>query len=119
MSKAALSIFAYGIYALFAGLIFLFIPDTMLAMYGLPPAADHWLTTVAILPLGLAYYYLTAARSENVGFFRMSWKGRMWFFFATAATALMGMAPMVMIAIAATDMITALWTLWALRQDDN
>lgn len=118
MSKAALSIFVYGLYALGAGLTFLFVPNMALPIYGMEPAADHWLTTVAILTLGLAYYYITAARTENRGFFDMSWKGRMWFFGATTVTALMGIAPMAMILVASTDLIMALWTLWALRQDN-
>ena len=117
MSKAAISIFAYGVYALGAGLVFLFVPNMTLPLYGMQPAADHWIMTVAILTLGLAYYYLTAARSENRGFFEMSWKGRIWFFAATTATVLLGKAPVGMILVGSTDLIMALWTFWALRQD--
>ncbi len=117
MSKAAISIFAYGIYALGAGLTFLFVPGIALPLYGMAPPADHWIMTVSILTLGLSYYYLSAARSENRGFFEMSWKGRFWFFAATFVTVLLGKAPVGMIAIAVTDLIMASWTLWALRQD--
>ena len=117
MSKAAVSIFAYGIYALGAGLTFLFVPNLALPLYGMEPPADHWIITVSILTLGLAYYYLSAARSENIGFFRMSWKGRVWFFVATLVTVLLGRAPTGMIAVGGTDLILAGWTFWALRQD--
>ena len=117
MSKAAVSIFAYGIYALGAGLTFLFAPNLALPLYGMEPPADHWILTVSILTLGLAYYYLSAARSENIGFFRMSWKGRVWFFVATLVTVLLGRAPTGMIAVGGTDLILASWTFWALRRD--
>ena len=59
MSKAALSIFVYGLYALGAGLTFLFASNVALPMYGMEPAADHWILTVSILTLGLSYYYIT------------------------------------------------------------
>ena len=117
MSKAALSILVYGIYALGAGLTFLFVPNMVLPLYGMEPAADHWIMTVAILTLGLSYYYITAARSENRGFFEMSWKGRIWFFTATLVTVLLNKAPVGMIAVGATDLVLAIWTFWALRQD--
>ena len=117
MSKAALSIFVYGLYALGAGLTFLFASNVALPMYGMEPAADHWILTVSILTLGLSYYYITAAREENLGFFRMSWKGRTWFFTATLVTVLLGKAPVGMIAVGATDLVLAGWTFWALRQD--
>lgn len=117
MSKAALSIFVYGVYALGAGLTFLFVPNLALPMYGMEPAADHWIMTVAILTLGLSYYYLSSARSENRLFFELSWKGRIWFFSATLVTVLLGKAPVGMIAVGSTDLIMALWTYWALQQD--
>ena len=119
MSKTAISIFAYGIYALGAGLTFLLIPNFALPLYGMEPAADHWIMTVAILTLGLSYYYITAARSENYGFFDMSWKGRIWFFTATLVTVLLGKAPVGMIAVGTTDLIMALWTFWAIRQESQ
>lgn len=119
MSKTATSIFVYGLYALGAGLTFLFVPNMALPLYGMEPAADHWIMTVAILTLGLSYYYISAARSENRGFFEMSWKGRIWFFTATLVTVLLGKAPAGMLAVAVTDLAMALWTLWALRQDQN
>ncbi|WP_421851625.1 hypothetical protein [Oricola sp.] len=119
MSKAAISIMAYGIYALGAGVTFLLVPNMALPIYGMEPAADHWITTVAILTLGLAYYYITAARTENRGFFHMSWKGRTWFFTATLATVLLGKAPVGMLLVGSTDLIMALWTVWAIRQDER
>lgn len=117
MSKAALSIFVYGLYALGAGLTFLFVPNLALPLFGMEPAADHWIMTVAILTLGLSYYYLSAAWSDNRGFFEMSWKGRTWFFTATLITVVVGKAPIGMIGVAVTDLVTAIWTFWALRQD--
>ena len=85
MSRSAISIFVYGLYALGAGAGFLFFPDAILQLFGFEPRTDHWILIVAILTLGLAYYYLSAARANNTDFFSMSWKGRIWFFTASTA----------------------------------
>lgn len=119
MTRAAFSILIYGVYALFAGLMFLFIPNFALNMYMMPPAQDHWLMVVAILTLGLAYYYFAAALSENTGFFRMSWKGRTWFAFAVTVAVILGKAPLGLMGAALSDFLLAMWTMSALRADDR
>ncbi len=115
MKNAKISIFFYGIYALGAGLGFLFFHNTILQFFGFATTDEHWILVVAILTLGLAYYYISSARAENRHFFRISWHGRMWFFLASTAIALMGIAPLNLILIGSVDLITAIWTVLALR----
>lgn len=103
-------------YALGTGLTFLFVPNMALPIYGMERAADHWITTAAILTLGLSYY-LSTAWSENQSLFRMSWKGRVWFSTATLGTVLLGKAPVGMIGVGAMDLIMVGWAFWALRRD--
>lgn len=117
MSRAAFSILIYGVYALFAGLMFLFIPGFALDLYMLPQTEEHWLMVVAILTLGLAYYYFTAALSENTGFFQMSWKGRTWFGVAVIVAIILGKMPIGMMGAAFCDLLLAFWTFSALRAD--
>lgn len=117
MTRSAMSAMVYGIYALGAGLMFMFTPNFALGMYMMPPAADHWLLVVSILTLGLSYYYFTAARSNNIGFFQMSWKGRCWFAFAVTVSVVLGKAPLGLMGAALTDFILAMYTVWALRKD--
>lgn len=119
MSRAAFSILIYGVYALVAGIMFMFLPGTALALYMLPPDHDHWMLVVAILTLGLSYYYFAAALSENTGFFRMSWKGRCWFAFAVTVSVILGKAPIGLMGAALGDFLLAMWTLRALMADDR
>ena len=42
MSKTAKTIMAYGIYALGAGLGFLFMPNFLLEIFGFDATAEHW-----------------------------------------------------------------------------
>jgi hypothetical protein len=117
MSRPALSVFVYGIYALGAGAGFLFFPDPILRLFGFPPRTDHWILVVAILTLGLAYYYLSSARAEDRHFFGMSWKGRIWFALATTTLAILGLAPWNILLVGSVDFITAIWTALALRSE--
>lgn len=68
MSKSAKTIMAYGIYAVGAGLGFLFMPNFCLGLFGFEATAEHWIRIVAILTLGLAYYYISSARAEDKHF---------------------------------------------------
>ncbi len=117
MSRSATSVFVYGLYALGAGAGFLFFPDPILQLFGFEPRTDHWILIVAILTLGLAYYYLSAARANDKHFFSMSWKGRIWFFAASTALAIFGAAPWNIVLVGSVDLITAIWTAFALRSE--
>jgi len=117
MSRTAVTILVYGIYALGAGAGFLFFPDTILALFGFEPRTDHWILVVAILTLGLAYYYISSAMAEDKHFFSISWKGRIWFVVATAALAITGQAPWNILLVGSVDLITAIWTAMTLRSE--
>lgn len=93
MSKSAKTILVYGIYAIGAGLGFLFNSKFFLSLFGFEPASDHWIRIVAILILGIGYYYISSARAEDKHFFNISWKGRIWFFTASSMLAVFNVAP--------------------------
>ena len=117
MSKTARTIMVYGFYAIGAGLGFLFMPNTMLGLFGFEPVSDHWIKIVAILTLGIAYYYITSARAEDKHFFDISWKGRIWFFTASSLLAVFGVAPWNIVLIGVVDLVTAIWTAITLKNE--
>lgn len=117
MSKTAKTIFAYGIYATGAGLGFLFAPNICLGLFGFEPTSEHWIRIVAILTLGIAYYYISSARAEDKHFFDISWKGRIWFFAASSMLAVFDIAPWNIILIGIVDFITAIWTAITLKNE--
>ena len=119
MSKTAITIMAYGIYAIGAGLGFLFMPDFFLGLFGFQARVDHWIFIVAILTLGLAYYYISSALNEDRHFFKISWRGRVWFFVASSMLAVVGVAPWNIILIGVVDFITAIWTAITLSNENS
>ena len=72
------------------------------------PPQSIGIRIVAILTLGLAYYYISSARAEDKHFFDISWKGRIWFFAASSLLAVFGVAPWNIVLIGSVDLITAI-----------
>lgn len=119
MSKSAKTILVYGIYAIGAGLGFLFKPDFFLSLFGFEPASDHWIRIVAILTLGIGYYYISSAIAEDKHFFNISWKGRIWFFAASSMLFVFNKAPWNIVLIGVVDFITAIWTALTIKKQKN
>jgi len=69
MSKAAQSLFVFGIYLIALGLFLLTAPNTLITLFGLPETQDVWLHVVGMLLLLLTFYNIPAARHEGVRYF--------------------------------------------------
>ena len=115
MSKAAKSVFVFGIYLIFIGLGFLLVPNTVLGLFGFPMTTGPWIQVVAMLLLILAYYYIQSARSELTSFFRFTVHGRASVILFFIAFVVLGLAPPILIMFGVVDLVAAIWTALALR----
>ncbi len=115
MSKAAKSVFVFGIYLIFIGLGFLLVPNTVLGLFGFPMTTEPWIQVVAMLLLILAYYYIQSARSELRSFFRFTVHGRASVILFFIAFVVLGLAPPILIMFGVVDLVAAIWTALALR----
>jgi hypothetical protein len=70
MSRAATSVFVFGIYLAAVGAIFLVAPNLLLGVLGFPPTNEVWIRVAGVLVLILAYYFIQSARRGTTGFFR-------------------------------------------------
>jgi hypothetical protein len=70
MTKAAQSVFVFGVYMAGTGSILLLFPNMLLSVFGLPQTSEVWIRVVGLTVLVLAYYYIQAARNEVTQFFR-------------------------------------------------
>ncbi len=117
MSRAAVSLFAFGIYLLLLGTVLMVVPNTFLTLFGLPPTHDVWIRVVAMLVLILGCYDTLAARAELTPFFRWSvWLRASVMVFFAAFVALGLVRPMLLL-FGVVDLAAALWTALALRMD--
>ena len=115
MSNAAKSMLVFGIYMVVTGIGFVAIPNTLLAVFGLPPTNEPWIRVMGVLMLGLGYYYSEAGRNEVEPLFR-------WSIYARAAVAVvftifvvLGLAEPTLILFGTIDLLGAVWTGLALR----
>jgi hypothetical protein len=117
MSKAAKSVFVFGIYLIINGLGFLLMPNTMLGSLGIPSTSEPWINIVGMLLLMLAYYYILSARHELTLLFRWSVYARSSVIVFFIAFVLLGLAPPILIIFGVIDLLAAIWTALALKNN--
>lgn len=115
MSRAAISVFGWGIYMLFVGAIFLVAPNTFMPLMGFAPSNEVWIRVLAILAAVLGYFYVQAARHELMLLFRWKVQGHIFGIVCMVALVLLELAPPALLMFAATDLIGAVWTALAIH----
>jgi len=117
MSKAARSLFVFGIYLIALGLLLLIAPNTLITLFGLPETHDVWIRVVGMLLVLLAFYNVQAARHELVSFFQWSIIARASVILFFAVFVLLNWVKPILLLFGFVDLAGALWTQLALRQD--
>jgi hypothetical protein len=115
MSKAARSLFVFGLYAILAGTAFIAVPEPLLSVMHLPPLPTGWARVIGLLALVIGTYDIVCARAECQAFIRASVFTRSAFAVAAALLVIVGQMPASMILLGAVDAAGALWTAIALR----
>ena len=115
MSRAAQSVFVFGLYLIVVGLGLVAIPNTVLTPLGFAPSAEFWPRVVGGLTLCLAFYYICAARAGLMMFFRWTVVVRTGVFIVFGALVLLKLAPTPLALLGTVDLLAAMWTAFALR----
>jgi hypothetical protein len=116
MSKAAKSLFVFGIYLSGLGLILLFVPNLILHVFEVPPTNEVWIRIDGMFVLCLSFYYVQAARNELTVFIRWTVWARLAVIFCFAAFVLLVSAPKGLLLFGLIDLLSAIWTWLALKQ---
>ena len=119
MSKAALSMFVFGVYLILLSVILMVIPNALLAIFGLPATTEVWVRVVGMLLFLIAYYYIRASRNEKemISFYRWTVHARssvIVFFIIFVA---FGFVKPILILFGVVDLLAAIWTWKALRTE--
>ena len=115
MSRAAKSVFAWGIYMLAMGTTFLLIPNAVLPLFGFPPTDEIWIRGMAMLAVALGYFYIQAARHELLQFFRWKVHGHIFGVICMGMFVILKLGPPMLLLFASADLLAAVWTGLALR----
>jgi hypothetical protein len=118
MSKAARSLFVFGIYLIGLGLILLLMPNLLLQVFGAPPTNEVWIRINGMFVLCLSFYYVQAARNELTLLIRWTVWTRVAVIFFFAAFVLLVAAPKALLLFGVIDLLSAIWTWFALKKDD-
>lgn len=118
MSRAARSVFVFGLYLLALSLVVMITPNTLLGLLGLPPTNEVWIRVIGVLVLILGFYFVQAARKELADFFRWTVYVRSSLILFLTAFVLLGYAGPSLILLGGVDLLGALWTGLALRQNE-
>lgn len=110
MSDSAISLFVFGIYLLFLGAGYSFIPNLILTKLKFPKTDEPWIRIMGILIIVIGYYYIVAAQNEFINFFSATVIGRFGEFVAFVLLVLAKKAPPILIAFGLIDAIGGLWT---------
>ena len=114
-NKAAISVFAFGFYAVFAGLAFLIAPAFSLALIQLPAMPAGWGRVIGLMALVIGTYDLACGKAECMAFVRASVFTRLAFSVGTVLLVAVGQMPVSLLLIGAADAAGAIWTAIALR----
>ncbi len=116
MSKAAISVFVFGIYMALNGFALLVIPNSILNFFEFPTTNDVWIRVVGMLMLILAYYYIFSARKEITSFFYLSIPARFSGIIFFTAFVLFGLASPKIISFGVIDLLSGIWTTIAFKK---
>ena len=114
MNSATLSILIFGIYLLFVGTGFLFIPNILLPLFKLPKTGEPWIRVVGVLVLIIALFYLVAAYYNLTVIFWTTVFGRSFVLLSFGGLVLTKKAPPMLLMFGAIDALGAVWTLLTL-----
>jgi len=117
MSRAAKSLFVFGIYLCGLGLILLLVPNLILQAFGAPTTNEVWIRINGMFVLCLSFFYVQAARTELTIFIRWTVWARVAVIIYFAAFVLLVSAPKALLLFGLVDLLSAIWTWLALEKD--
>jgi hypothetical protein len=117
MSKSAKSVFIYGIYLAFNGIMLLLAPNVLITSLGIEPATEVWIRLSGILLMAISVYYFLAAKYELVVIMKATAFIRFTIIFFFTAFVLLDFVSQSIIVISAIDFLGGLWTYIMLKKE--
>ncbi len=114
MSRAARTVFVFGIYLIALGLSLLVVPNAVLAVLGVARTHQVWIRILGTVLTYVGAYYVVAARHEMTAIFRASIAVRLSLILVLLGLVLFADAKPVVMVFGVADAAGALWTRAAL-----
>ena len=117
MSSAAKSIFYFGVYIAFLGVLLVFFPNALLGLASLPPTGEVWIRLAGMLLIFMGSFYIQAGRHNFTPFFKWTLVTRGVAFFFVLGFWLRGLTTWIMLAFWVGDLAGLLWTWYTLHRE--
>ncbi len=117
MKQSTISMIVFTIYIMILGLIFMFIPNSVITLFGFQPVTDVWIRIMGLILLILAYYYFMAIRERATNFYKWTAYGRLPIFFVFLSFVLLDLGPPILLVFGAFDTCCAIWTGLSLHRE--
>ena len=115
MTRAARSVYIFGLYLVVLGGILIGTPNTLLALIRLPTTTEPWIHVLGVPIMGMGMLFVASARTEQTAFMRATVWVRLYVPIAFIVLALFKIAPPVVVLFGLADAAGAAWTYVALR----
>ncbi|MCJ7579004.1 MAG: hypothetical protein MUP98_00545 [Candidatus Aminicenantes bacterium] len=121
MSRAAKSVFFFGIYVILLGVFLVLAPNVLLKFFNVPETSEVWIRVAGVLVLLIGYYYVRAATNEEglTKFFRWTIYTRSSVIVFFTVFVLLNYVKPILILFGVFDLAGAIWTALALRSSDK
>ena len=115
MQKTYTSLYGQLAYVIISGLQLIFIPNTLLTLFGFAPTNEIWIRVMGLLVLTLSFYYYAMARTGTRSVIEATVRGRLFFCGGLISFVALGLAKPPLVGFALLEIGLALWTWWELR----
>lgn len=115
MTRAARTVYYFGWYLVALGAGILITPNTVLALFQVPPTTEAWIRVLGVATVVVGYFYLQAARLDLTAFFRLTLRSRPFAFLTFTTLVALGLAPAPLLLFGVIELAGAVWTGRALR----
>lgn len=119
MSQSAISVFIYGIYLAFIGLMLLFVPNVLLNLFDIESTSEVWIRFEGVLLLSTAVYYFIGAKYELIVILKTTAYIRFTVIVFFTAFVLLELVPPRIIIISVIDFLGGAWTYLMLKKEGH
>lgn len=116
MKQVKTAMYVQTAYMVGMGLGSLFMPGTILPLFGFAPPADVWIRVLAAMILGFAYVNYRCTVQEVVPYFRASVTGRVLFCGMLVTIGALGLTQPAVFLLAAMETALAIWAWTGLKK---
>lgn len=117
MKSAAVTIKAFGVYAILTGVTLMLTPNLLLGLFAFPETREIWVRVLGALGTVVGYYYWASGVGNVKAFFRASIYGRIFFCASCVALVILAGAPWTLMLFGLVDIAGAAWTSRAMRNE--